>query len=146
MRADRARSQAIQILVARYIRGRLLSGFLPAVLIIIIAEGGIAQRLGSSVSINPALWTFITSLIAAIVMAFVIAIVSRHIGDIVGESHDETLKSEERLRVTLRSIGDGVITTDVHGRIQLLNNVAETMTGWTQDDARAGPCPRCSIS
>jgi PAS domain S-box-containing protein len=123
------------------LRGRLLSGFLPAVLIIIIAEGGISQRLGASVSINPALWTFITTCIAAIVMAFVIAIVSRHIGDIVGESHDETLKSEERLRVTLRSIGDGVITTDVHGRIQLLNKVAETMTGWTQDDARGRPLP-----
>jgi PAS domain S-box-containing protein len=44
-------------------------------------------------------------------------------------------KEKELLAVTLRSIGDGVITTDVDGRIVLFNQVAEQVTGWTQADA-----------
>jgi diguanylate cyclase (GGDEF)-like protein/PAS domain S-box-containing protein len=44
-----------------------------------------------------------------------------------------------RLRVTLRSIGDAVITTDREGRVEFLNPVAENLTGWTLDDARGKP-------
>ena len=49
---------------------------------------------------------------------------------------EAALASEkERLTVTLRSIGDGVITTDVDGHITLLNPVSEVLTGWTQGEA-----------
>ena len=41
----------------------------------------------------------------------------------------------ERLRVTLASIGDGVITTDAEGRIVFLNDIAQQLTGWTQQEA-----------
>jgi len=41
----------------------------------------------------------------------------------------------ERLRVTLSSIGDGVIVTDAGGRITSINPVAATLTGWTSDEA-----------
>lgn len=41
----------------------------------------------------------------------------------------------EMLQVTLRSIADGVITTDKHRRITWLNPVAERLTGWSVDDA-----------
>ena len=41
----------------------------------------------------------------------------------------------ELLRVTLGSIGDAVITTDTHGRVTYLNPVAESLTGWMQQDA-----------
>lgn len=39
----------------------------------------------------------------------------------------------ERLTVTLRSIGDGVITTDHEGRIMILNKSAEQLTGWSME-------------
>lgn len=39
-------------------------------------------------------------------------------------------ESEERLKVTLLSIGDGVIATDQKGNITLINKVAEEITGW----------------
>ncbi len=53
---------------------------------------------------------------------------------------EQALASEkERLAVTLRSIGDGVITTDIEGRVLLLNKAAEFMTGWTQQQAKDRP-------
>lgn len=52
----------------------------------------------------------------------------------------EQLASErERLAVTLRSIGDGVITTDIDGRVVMLNKVAEQLCGWTQQEAQGRP-------
>jgi PAS domain S-box-containing protein len=45
----------------------------------------------------------------------------------------------ETLRVTLSSIGDAVITTDVHGRITYMNAVAEALAGWTLGDAVGQP-------
>ncbi|MES2356205.1 MAG: EAL domain-containing protein [Pseudomonadota bacterium] len=41
---------------------------------------------------------------------------------------------KERLRVTLSSIGDAVITTDTAGNVTYLNPVAETMTGWRAEE------------
>ena len=53
---------------------------------------------------------------------------------------EEALANEkERLTITLRSIGDGVIATDTEGKILLLNKVAEKLTGWTQDEALGKP-------
>ncbi len=53
---------------------------------------------------------------------------------------EEQLNNEkERLKVTLYSIGDGVIATDSDGRIQILNDVAEALTGWKQEEAKGLP-------
>lgn len=55
---------------------------------------------------------------------------------------DDVLAAEkERLAVTLRSIGDGVITTDTQGRIVLINSVAERLTGWNQQEGQGHPLP-----
>ena len=48
----------------------------------------------------------------------------------------------ELLQVTLRSIGDAVITTDTEGRVTTLNAVAESLTGWTQSEALGQPLDR----
>ncbi|MEO5845399.1 MAG: PAS domain S-box protein, partial [Caldimonas sp.] len=45
----------------------------------------------------------------------------------------------ERLRTTLASIGDAVITTDLGARVADMNPVAELLTGWTRDEARGQP-------
>ena len=45
------------------------------------------------------------------------------------------LNSEEKLEVTLNSIGDAVIATDAHACVTLLNPIAEQLTGWTQAQA-----------
>ncbi len=44
-------------------------------------------------------------------------------------------ESEQRWVTTLGSIGDAVIATDLKGKIVFMNNIAETLTGWTLSEA-----------
>jgi len=68
---------------------------------------------------------------------YVIAVV-RDIND--RKKAEKALAEEkEQLAVTLRSIGDGVITTDISGNIILLNKVAENLTGWSNKEAVGRP-------
>jgi len=45
----------------------------------------------------------------------------------------------ERAQVTLNSIGDAVISADNSGNVIYLNKVAESMTGWSKEDAVGRP-------
>jgi PAS domain S-box-containing protein len=54
-------------------------------------------------------------------------------------AEEALFQEKERAEVTLKSIGDGVITTDAEGVVQYLNPVAATLTGWTADEARGQP-------
>ncbi|HEY4102802.1 MAG TPA: PAS domain S-box protein [Polyangiaceae bacterium] len=45
------------------------------------------------------------------------------------------------LLTTLHSIGDALIATDADGRVTLMNDVAETLTGWSEQDARGKILP-----
>ena len=48
-------------------------------------------------------------------------------------------EEKERAEVTLNSIGDAVISTDVWGNVTYLNLVAESMTGWSREQAASHP-------
>ncbi len=50
------------------------------------------------------------------------------------ESRRDLLEEKQRLLVTLRSIGDGVITTDVSGKIDLVNSIAEEILEKSRDE------------
>ncbi len=53
---------------------------------------------------------------------------------------EESLReSEERLRLTLMSVGDAVIATDAEGRVTIMNPAAEALTGWSHKDALNRP-------
>lgn len=55
--------------------------------------------------------------------------------EVVRRNSESLLREEkERLRITLLSVGDGVISTDANGKIQLMNKVAEDLTGWTMEE------------
>ena len=49
---------------------------------------------------------------------------------------NELYEEKEWAQVTLKSIGDGVITTDTAGQVQYLNTVAEQLTGWSLEEAQ----------
>jgi len=51
----------------------------------------------------------------------------------------EIAADKESLAVTLRSIEDGVITTDVQGKIIMINRAGENLTGWTSREAIGQP-------
>jgi diguanylate cyclase (GGDEF)-like protein/PAS domain S-box-containing protein len=48
-------------------------------------------------------------------------------------------KEKQQAIVTLESIGDGVITTDMESKVTYLNPIAEEMTGWTLEEAKGRP-------
>lgn len=50
-------------------------------------------------------------------------------------AQSRTTESREVFRVTLRSIGDAVITTDIKGCVTYINGVGESLTGWSLEDA-----------
>ena len=58
--------------------------------------------------------------------------------DITERKKAETavFQAKERAQVTLQSIGDAVITTDSEGRIDYMNPVAESLTGWESREAQ----------
>src|SRR3954465_1925024 len=57
-------------------------------------------------------------------------------GEASRRAHVRATRRGEVLRLTLRSIGDAVITTDVARRVTSMNPVAEALSGWSQPEGR----------
>lgn len=76
------------------------------------------------------------SFFIAFLPVFFVYIRNNRIESLELEKHADALeKSEENLRITLDSIGDGVIVTDHKGYVTIMNPVAEMFTGWRVTDA-----------
>lgn len=61
------------------------------------------------------------------------------LAEAVRRSRKRVAEQHELSQVTLSSIGDAVITTDVDGCVTYLNGVAESLTGWTDQQAHGVP-------
>lgn len=48
----------------------------------------------------------------------------------------EIWQQQEKFKVTLDSLGEGVITLDINGKIRYMNNIAENLTGWNLRESR----------
>ena len=92
----------------------------------------------------------IAFIMIALVVGLMIGLYVRHLLHLVSaayrQSHqalriraEQTFRSEEKLRTTLESIGDGVITCDAHGCVQTMNTVARELTGWSSEEALHKP-------
>jgi diguanylate cyclase (GGDEF)-like protein/PAS domain S-box-containing protein len=60
----------------------------------------------------------------------------------VRQTANSLFHQKELAEVTIRSIGDAVITTDALGRIEYINPAAEQMTGWASSEGRGLPLER----
>jgi diguanylate cyclase (GGDEF)-like protein/PAS domain S-box-containing protein len=71
-------------------------------------------------------------------LVFTFILIRRQV-NVIEASHKELAESENKLSVTLHSIGDGVVATDTEGRITRMNLVAEKLTGWKLVEAVGKP-------
>jgi PAS domain S-box-containing protein len=64
------------------------------------------------------------------------------VAEIARVAQARATERREIFRITLRSIGDAVITTDINGGITYINEVAESLTGWSLQEALGEPLER----
>ena len=91
------------------------------------AEGVQARR-----SAIWAMWA--TGVLAVFLLCFVVWMTLR--------DRARVQRAEAELAITLRSIGDAVISTDATGTIRFMNAIAEQLTGWSAGEARGQPLER----
>ena len=78
----------------------------------------------------------IVAIISVIVFLF-LAVLGVSYGYIKSRKAEKVVRaSKENLKITLNSIGEAVVSTDVAGRVVQMNPVAEFLTGWNLSDAR----------
>ena len=80
-------------------------------------------------------WTVI-GIFALFVALIVVLVISVHR---LRRARESLARGEEKLRTTLNSIGDAVISTDRNARIVSMNPVAERLTGWSLGQAQGRP-------
>lgn len=61
------------------------------------------------------------------------------LGGAMAEARRRAVDQFHRLEITLRSIGDAVLTTDAKGKVTSLNTAAEELTGWSTSEAVGRP-------
>jgi PAS domain S-box-containing protein len=97
-----------------------------------------ATRLATRVAVG-------SGLIAAILLGIILTIFIRQQLIDVSRTYRQALLSEQEqrqwLNITLTSIGDAVIVADAEGRVNLINAVAESVTGWRMAEAVGRPLP-----
>jgi len=64
-----------------------------------------------------------------------IHIINRKRSDIIYRQYNDINKSEEKLKLTLESVGDGVITVNAQEIIEFMNPIAQALTGWDHNEA-----------
>ena len=97
----------------------------------------------SAVVLAAALWALPQVMVAASLFTLLLALLFAYLVDQRSRqlqlANLTLLVSEEKLAVTLNSIGDAVIATDSGARVTLMNPLAEKLTGWPRADAIGRP-------
>lgn len=80
----------------------------------------------------------LSGIVGALLILIIATITTRRMRD---ESASSRVIAEQRdrLRTTLASIGDAVVSTDTAGLVESMNGVAEVLTGWSSVNARGKP-------
>jgi PAS domain S-box-containing protein len=89
----------------------------------------------SKASFRTTVVSILLSAVIGVVLVSVVFYLSRRNLLIRQRAAEVLAEEKERLRTTLASIGDAVISTDGEGRITNMNAVAESLTGWNKEEA-----------
>ncbi len=106
--------------------GRVWLGFGTMALLLVLLSAALIA--GESTSATSTQILIVSGVVAAFLTAFLL-------GRGIVQGEKKLYASREHWRVTLASIGDAVITTDIDGRVVYLNAVAEQLTGWSSAEA-----------
>lgn len=120
---------------------RLTRAFLPLIIVALFVQSILHRIASTSPILNDALLLAGLLVIASLITAYVVDRVASVIGSKIDEANRKLEQAREEQRATLLSIGDGVIVTDERGRITLINFVAETLTGWKNEQAKGKKLP-----
>ncbi len=122
--------------------GLLARRMLPVAIVLPVVLGGFCLMGARAGAYEPSFGMALFALASILVLTILIWSSARAI-DRLEESvaHTAALarSKAEDLRLTLESIGEGVITTDTEGNVTLLNPVAEALTGWSEEEAMGRP-------
>ena len=110
-----------------------MGGYRPAILVTLVGYPACAYLFVSREH------STVTGLVVGLVAYLFTSALIIAFGQAVQVAQARTNQQSELFRVTLGSIGDAVVTTDVRGRVTYMNAVAETLTGWTSGQASGHP-------
>lgn len=85
------------------------------------------------------LFVALTTLVMGLALTWVYHYRQRNIYQKLFLSEKKIHEKEEEFRITLYSIGDGVISTDLNGYVTQMNHMAETITGYAEIEAKGKP-------
>ncbi|MGC1307747.1 MAG: PAS domain S-box protein [Phormidesmis sp.] len=123
-------------------RGKQDMDALRTVIDQMIGEARSRQRIrliASTQTYRAAVFTGLLSGLSALAALIAyIWLLRRYVGN-QAEATELIAQQAEKLKTTLFSIGDGVITTDAAGIVTHLNPVAESLSGWQSDEAIGQP-------
>jgi PAS domain S-box-containing protein len=104
------------------------------------ARAEIAARQASAEASNRvARWTGVATGLLGVAAAIGFVWSVRRNTALQSKAAADLFAEREQLRVTLASIGDGVIVTDPEGRVTMINRVTEQLTGWSYTEAVGAP-------
>ena len=99
------------------------------------SQSGQAYQSSKNTSAASLILLILLTVIVLIIAVIISWRISRKLVNYQIKLHEE----QEQLKITLDSIGDGVITTDTKRNVVKLNKVAEELTGWKTDEAFGKP-------
>ncbi|HMD71764.1 MAG TPA: PAS domain S-box protein [Bryobacteraceae bacterium] len=114
------------------IRGLLLRSFLPAVLAIILLEGGLDAIQWTVAPPNPALWHSLAAVVAGAVIVVLIGWTARRTGDAIDREGETLRASEERFRRMFEHSAAGMALVSPGFRFLQVNAAFRDMLGYTE--------------
>jgi PAS domain S-box-containing protein len=81
-------------------------------------------------------FTILLIIVCGVVLAFIYNARQKTIYKELYSKEKELWGQQEKFKVTMDSLGEGIITLNINGKVQYMNNLAEEMTGWNLREAR----------